>query len=85
MEKETQAEMIERAKEAEKRIEEKLTERGVGSFWARLLAALIVAAAAVAVSVFSVSCSMNYTKLPDGTVQASSNVVLPPRGVAVSK
>ena len=74
---ETEAEKIEKAKEAQKRIEDKLKEHGMGVFLARLLAAVIIAGVAVAVSILSTSCSVSYTKLPDGTVTAQGAVVRP--------
>ena len=75
----TTEEKIQQAKEAEKKLEEKLKEHGVGGFWAKLLAAVIIAGVMVAAWMLQTSCSVTYTKLPDGTTQATGSVVLPQR------
>ena len=64
---ETTEEKVQKAKEAEKKIEGAL------------------AALAIAVGMFTAGCAMSYTKLPDGTVKAAGNVVLPAKVNTVTK
>ncbi len=82
---ETTDEKIQKAKEAEKRIESELEKHGFNGFWAKLTASVIIAALAVAVGMFATSCSMTYTRMPDGTVQAHGGVVLPQKVQTVTK
>lgn len=74
---ETTEQKIEKAKEAEKKIKEALEKHGVGGFWAKLISSVIIAAVAIAVGMFATSCTVSYTKLPDGTVTAQGSVVKP--------
>lgn len=82
---ETTEEKVQKAKDAEKKIEGALEKHGFAGFWAKLIASLIVAGIAVAVGMFTTSCSAVYTKLPDGTVQMHGNVVLPQKVNSVTK
>ena len=82
---ETTEEKVQKAKDAEKKIEGVLEKHGLNGFWAKLVASLIIAAIAIAVGMFTTQCTMSYTKLPDGTVKAQGNVVLPQRVNTVTK
>ena len=82
---ETTEEKVQKAKDAEKRIEGVLEKHGFNGFWAKLVASVIIAALAVAVGMFTTQCTMSYTKLPDGTVRARGNVVLPQKVNTVTK
>lgn len=54
-----------------------LTGWGVPGTIARVLAGAIVGAVAAWYLATSAACTMSYTKLPDGTVQASGSVAKP--------
>ena len=82
---ETTEEKVQKAKEAEKKIEGALAKHGLNGFWAKLVASVIIAALAIAVGMFTAGCTMSYTKLPDGTVKAAGNVVLPAKVNTVTK
>ena len=81
----TEEEKIADAKEAEKKIEAALEQKGVKHFWAKLIASVIIAGLAIAASFFATSCTVTFTKLPDGTVQAHGGVELPQRVQTVTK
>ena len=82
---ETTEEKVQKAKEAERKLEGELEKHGFNSFWAKLVAGAVIAAIAVAVGMFTTQCTMTYTKLPDGTVRAHGNVVLPQKVHSVTK
>lgn len=67
----TTEEKIQDAKEAEKKLEAELEKKGVSHFWAKLIASVLIAAIAIAAGFLATSCSVSYTKLPDGTVRAT--------------
>lgn len=73
----TTEEKVQKAKDAEKKIEGLLEKHGLNSFWAKLIASVIIAGIAIAVGMFTTSCTVSYTKLPDGTVTAQGAVVKP--------
>lgn len=77
METKSEEQRIQDAKEAKEKIQTALEKRGVKSFWAKLIASLIIAGIAIAASFFCASCSVSYTKLPDGTVKATGSIVKP--------
>lgn len=81
----TEEEKIADAKEAGEKIQAALEKRGVSHFWAKLIASLLIAGIAIAAGFFATSCSVSYTKLPDGTVQAHGGVELPQRVQTVTK
>ena len=85
METKSEEQRIQDAKEAKEKIQTALEKRGVKSFWAKLIASVIIAGLAIAASFFATSCSVTYTKLPDGTVQAHGGVELPQRVQTVTK
>ena len=74
---ETTEEKVDKAKEAEDKIASALEKHGFNGFWAKLVASAIIAAIAVVVGMFATSCTVSYTKLPDGTVTAQGAVAKP--------
>ena len=62
-----------------------LTGWGIPGSLARVLAGAIVGALAAWYVVTSTGCSVSYTQLPDGTIQAHGKVVKPALPVTVTK
>ena len=74
---ETTEQKVQKAKDAEKKIEGVPEKHGFNGFWAKLVASVIIAAIAIAVGMFTTSCTVSYVKLPDGTVQVDGVLAKP--------
>ncbi len=78
-------EKLQEAKDAEQKIEQALVQRGWKKWLAKAIAIGAVVIAGIVYAVTQTGCSVTYTRLPDGSVQATGTVVLPQSVETVTK
>lgn len=81
----TTEEKIQEAKDAEQKIEQALVQRGWKKWLAKAIAIGAVVIAGIVYAVTQTGCSGTYTRLPDGSMQATVTVVLPQSVETVTK